>query len=117
MVKIPVGESRRVVIRYKNDLDLASVSISKRSLRVYLLRTVSDFRDISLSKFSVGRTVIAYYYGGKMSLLAVLLWGSVAIVFGICATWGFLLIVNRKNTAILVPDLPPTDSLHNRRSR
>jgi hypothetical protein len=103
MVKIPAGESRHVVVRYKNDLDLVSVSISKSSLRVYFLRTVSDFRDISLSKFSAGRTVIAYYYGGKMSLLTIILCGSVVIVFGICTTWGFLLIVKRKNTAVLVP--------------
>lgn len=103
MVKIPAGESRHVVIRYKNDLDLVSVSISKSSLRVYFLRTVSDFRDITLSKFSAGRTVIAYYYGGKMSLLTIILCGSVVIVFGICTTWGFLLIVKRKNTAVLVP--------------
>lgn len=103
VVKIPVGESRHVVIRYKNDLDLASVSISKRSLRIYLLRTVSDFRDITLSKFSAGRTFISYYYGGKLSSLTIILCGSVVIVLALFTAWCFLLIVRRKNAAVLVP--------------
>ena len=53
-VDVPAGQSRNVVILYKNDLELASVSTAKDSLRVYCLRMVSDFRDITLSKFSLG---------------------------------------------------------------
>ena len=79
-VAVPVGESRSVVIRYKNDLDLASISISKSSLRVYLLRMVSDFRDITLSKYAVGRAVTDYYYEGKVSPLMVIACGVAVII-------------------------------------
>ena len=53
-VPVPAGETRRVVIQYKNDLDFAGISTSTSSLRVYLLRKVSDYRDITLSKYYRG---------------------------------------------------------------
>jgi hypothetical protein len=95
-VAIPAGESRNVVIRYRNDLDLASISISKSSLRVYLLRTVSDFRDITLSKYSVGRSFTDYYYKDKLSPLMVAVCSFAVIVLGICGTCSLLLILKRK---------------------
>jgi hypothetical protein len=61
-IPIPAGQARSVVIRYKNDLNLAAIDISKQSARVYLLRTASDFRDITLTKYSAGRALIAFYY-------------------------------------------------------
>ena len=56
-VPVPAGGTRSVVIQYKNDLDLAAVSTSKSSFRVYLLRKASDYRDITLSKYYVGRAI------------------------------------------------------------
>ena len=80
-------ESRSVVIHYKNDLDLASVSISKSSLRVYLLRKISDFRDITLSKYRLGRAFTEYYYKDHydkngITPLLVIVCGCALIVFG-----------------------------------
>jgi hypothetical protein len=100
-VTIPAGESRQVVIRYKNDLDMASVSIAKNSLRVYLLRTVSDFRDITLSKYSAGRALTDYYYKNKTSRLIVILSGCAAILFGLYGLYFLLSTIKKKKIVFL----------------
>lgn len=100
-VAVPVGESRRVVIQYKNDLELASISISKDSLRVRLLRMVSDFRDITLSKYAVGRAVTDYYYEGKVSAPMVIACVVLVTILAICGTCTLLLIRKRKNAVVL----------------
>jgi hypothetical protein len=61
-VTIPAGQTRDLLITYKNDLDLASINIRRTLLRVYFLREASDFRDIWLSRFSLGEAATAYYY-------------------------------------------------------
>ena len=99
-VAIPAGESRRVLIRYKNDLDLASVDISKSSTRVYLLRMVSDFRDITLSKYRAGRAVTKYYYKDEMSQMIVILCGCALIIFGLCGMGFLRLIMKRRKTVV-----------------
>jgi hypothetical protein len=100
-VAIPAGESRRVLIRYKNDLDLPSVDISKSSPRVYLLRMVSDFRDITLSKYRAGRAVTKYYYKDEMSQMIVILCGCALIIFGLCGMFFLRLIMKRRKTVVL----------------
>jgi peptidoglycan/xylan/chitin deacetylase (PgdA/CDA1 family) len=57
-VMIPAGESRQIAIKYRNDLDLAAVSILKDSLRVTAIRHLSDFRDDVVSKSRIGRGFI-----------------------------------------------------------
>lgn len=61
-VAIPAGESRLIDIEYENDLDIASVDISKDDLRVTILRKLSDFRDMTLSTNVLGRTLTHFYY-------------------------------------------------------
>jgi len=60
---LPVGAgmSRQVTCRYQNGLDLKSVNISKSSLRVAVLRHLSDFRDDVVSRSRIGRTFIRVY--------------------------------------------------------
>ncbi|MGB8985258.1 MAG: hypothetical protein WCC37_01380, partial [Candidatus Sulfotelmatobacter sp.] len=81
-VAIPAEQSRSVLIRYRNDLDLASVSIAKSSPRVYVLRMISDFRDITLSKSRIGRAVTDYYYKDKTSPVIVILCASAVVILG-----------------------------------
>jgi len=100
-VAIPARESREVLIRYKNDLDLASVSVAKNSPRVYVLRKISDFRDITLSKYRVGRAVTDYYYKDKMASVIVVLCGCALILFALCGMYLLLLIMKRKKAVIL----------------
>ncbi|MGB6024266.1 MAG: hypothetical protein WBG40_03580, partial [Candidatus Sulfotelmatobacter sp.] len=94
---IPAGKARNVVICYKNDLDLASISTSKDSLRVYVLRELSDFRDITLSEYSLGRTLIDCYYKHELSPLMVIGFGCVLIVLVVCGAWSLRIIMKRKN--------------------
>ena len=95
-VAIPAGESRKVLIRYKNDLDLASVSISKSSPRVYLLRMISDFRDITLSRYRFGRAVTEYYYKDQMSPMIVIVCVCAIIVLSLCGMYVLVLMMKRK---------------------
>ncbi len=104
-VSIPAGESRKVLIRYKNDLDLASVSISKSSARVYLLRMISDFRDITLSKYRVGRAVTKYYYKDQMSPMIVIVCGGALILFGLCGLYFLRLLLKRRKTVVLTREV------------
>ena len=61
-VDIPAGKTRNVVVLYQNDLRLVPASATKHSLRIYLLRRVSDFRDITMSRYAVGRAITHVYY-------------------------------------------------------
>jgi len=60
---IPVarGNARCVAIQFANDLQLDSIDISHDSFVVYALRMASDFRDIYLSRSSIGLAVIRFY--------------------------------------------------------
>ena len=104
-VAIPAGESRTVLIRYKNDLDLASVSIAKSSPRVYALRMISDFRDITLSKSRAGRAITDYYYKDKTSPVVVILCGCAIVLLGLCGVYLLVLIMKRKKAIVLASDL------------
>jgi hypothetical protein len=61
-ITIPADASRHIVIEYENDLDLSAIDVSKRDLRVTLLRRLSDFRDITLSNYALGRAFTRFYY-------------------------------------------------------
>ena len=99
-----MGNLVSVLIRYKNDLDLASVSIAKSSPRVYLLRMISDFRDITLSKYRIGRAVTEYYYKDKMSPVIVILCGCAIIVLSLCGIY-LLVLIMKKKAIVLTHDL------------
>ena len=61
-VSIPGHESRMVLIRYENDMDVLHERTAKGSLYVACLRWTSDFRDVYLSRSAVGRHVMDVYY-------------------------------------------------------
>jgi len=58
---IPSGEARHVVIRYQSETNPAPVDISGGSLRIRVLRRLSDFRDEQLSTSAAGRGFIRFY--------------------------------------------------------
>jgi hypothetical protein len=84
---IPAGQTRSLLVTYKNDLNLASINIRKSSLKVYLLREASDFRDIWLSRFGPGQAAIAYYYNHNESPTRVLIFVAVILILMIGAAW------------------------------
>jgi len=115
-VTVPAGGVRRVVIQYKNDLDLASISTSKSSLRVYLLRQVSDFRDITLSKYYLGRAFTDYYYKNyeekdRATLLLVIVSGGILVLFAVGGSWGLWWIMKRKNPVAVSPNVVRNDKI------
>lgn len=61
-VAVPARESREIVITYANDLDISRVDLSKSSWRINLLRRVSDFRDLKLSRNPAGAAASRFYY-------------------------------------------------------
>jgi hypothetical protein len=60
---IPAGRASAVTIQYQNQSPLPPVGIEKTSIRVYLLRMASDFRDNILYRSAAGRVLIHSYYG------------------------------------------------------
>jgi hypothetical protein len=71
VVRVPPHATRSVRIQYVSDLDLGRQDIAKRDLRGYLLRYISDFRDMQLSTQAWGRSVVGSYYaksGGSIEL-------------------------------------------------
>jgi hypothetical protein len=89
-VVIPAGQNRNLLITYKNDLDLASINIRRTSLRVFLLREASDFRDIWFSRFGLGQAAIAYYYDHKETPTRVLGLAFVVVMLGTATAWALL---------------------------
>jgi hypothetical protein len=61
VVPILAGHSRQIDVRYQNDLNVATVDISKSSLRIMAIRRLSDFRDDVVSKTALGRGFIRFY--------------------------------------------------------
>lgn len=110
-VPVPAGESRRVVVRYKNDLNLASIPVSKSSLRVYLLRMASDFRDVTMTGNSAGRAIISSYYryydDGKISPALVIFFLCLVAILGAGGTCAVRLIRRKgKRRQAHAPGLP-----------
>ena len=68
-ISIPQGESRHIVIEYENDFDLAAIDILKKDQRVNLLRKLSDFRDMTLSKNVIGCALTHFYYDTGLNKL------------------------------------------------
>jgi hypothetical protein len=94
---VPAGETRSIVIQYENATDFASISTSKRSLYVYALRTISDFRDITLSRVQVGRAFTTLYYTHRMTAKLLILAACGLIVFCTVGGWKLAAIMRRRN--------------------
>jgi len=60
-VPVPHGESRAVVIQYDAGPQAAAVSAAKDSPYIYVVRMASDFRDIGMSRYALGRRLIRLY--------------------------------------------------------
>lgn len=94
-VDVPPGQTRRMLIQYQNSNDLQGVSIAKDSVRVYLLRFLSDFRDIGLSRLAAGRMVTVFYNKHRFTPRSVVLFVCGFVAFLVFLLW-FLLVVRRR---------------------
>lgn len=98
-ITVPAGQSRSIVVDYKNDLDSTAVDIGKTSLRVYLLRRASDFRDIRLAHFRIGAAATAFYYDHNGSPMRVAVLASLFITLALIFARWLWLVRGRKLAA------------------
>ena len=61
-VPMEPGQTRHIQILYVNDLGQVQIDVSKKSLYIKLIREVSDFRDLTLSRSELGQDIIDFYY-------------------------------------------------------
>lgn len=86
-ILIPRNESRHIAIEYGNDLDVQSVDISKKTLRVNLLRKLSDFRDLTLSRNVIAMSFVRIYYSsglytaGLKGVTVLLFFGFITVAY------------------------------------
>ena len=65
-VTLPAGASRQIDVLYRNNLHLVAEDCSKDGIRVALLRRTSDFRDLTLSRWSIGSFLTRLYYAKRL---------------------------------------------------
>jgi hypothetical protein len=109
-VPVPAGSTRSLVIQYKNDLDLASVSTARDSVRVDVLRMVSDFRDITLSKFYVGRALTDYYYKHGITPLLIIVFGGTFLLIIAGGVWILHIVTKRKKPVVVSRSMVTKDN-------
>jgi hypothetical protein len=89
-VPIRAGASRGITIKYENDLNLAAIDISKKSLRFNAVRYLSDFRDNFVSKIALGRRFVRSYAQNETG------WNrGMVLVIGLVAITAALWVVRR----------------------
>ena len=86
---IPAGASREITIKYQNDLNLAAIDVAKRSIRVFAIRNLSDFRDDEVSKTALGRWLIAVYTSNESK------WNVALLVLLLCLAFGAFWLIRR----------------------
>jgi hypothetical protein len=62
-LQLPIlsGSTRRIEVKYEGGMSLASVAISRHSLKIAAIRFLSDFRDNTVSDTHLGRWFIRSY--------------------------------------------------------
>jgi hypothetical protein len=90
---VPAGQVRKVRLRYHSE-NVTSADLGRTSLYASALRQASDFRDLYLSRFALGRFVAgAYYQYGwdSLELRAEMAWRIVAacLAVGLAGIWYF----------------------------
>jgi hypothetical protein len=56
-------------MRYVNDLNLEQMPVSRTRVLASILRRLSDFRDITLSRSEAGQKLIAFYSHSRLNVL------------------------------------------------
>lgn len=89
-IGISAGRTRNLVVLFANDLHQSRTNESRYNLRIWFLRTASDFRDIVLSQFTLGRALTDFYYKRKITPLLIV---TSAIATMTC--WGCMYLALR----------------------
>jgi hypothetical protein len=71
-INVPPKASKHVVIEYENDLNIKSIDTSKNGIYISLLRRISDYRDMVMSRNKIGILIIDIYYkSGNYALVLI----------------------------------------------
>lgn len=71
-ITLPPKATGHVVIEYENDLNVKSIDTSKNEIYITLLRRISDFRDMVISRNQIGILIIDIYYkSGNYALVLI----------------------------------------------
>jgi hypothetical protein len=82
------GKSRQISIEYAADpLIAAAGEPGGSALRVYALRVASDFRDLVLPRYRIGRALVRLYYHGSRQPVEMGVYGLVLMIGCILTVW------------------------------
>lgn len=96
---IPSGQARGIAVHYERGSVETAVGVQKSSLRVYLLREVSEFRDDFLWGSAVGRRFVRWYYEDRQSLLVRLSLAGLLLLSCIWMAWRIRIVFRRRTSA------------------
>lgn len=96
VLSLSAGQSRNLVIHYKNDVGPIPLGVGKGAFRVSALRMISDFRDLTLSHFNFGQLVTRAYYCGFLTGRLLTLCGLGAVVIFSGLAWGVVWLARRR---------------------
>jgi hypothetical protein len=97
---LPAGSSRILQIAYRSPPKVDTITINQSDLRVFALRVISDFRDLVLSRSTVGLSFVSFYYdnrAAKQWLMIGLVGLTLVIGGGLSGVW--LLIRGKRKCA------------------
>jgi len=101
-VFVPSKQSRHIIIEYENDLDISAIDISKNDPHVNRLRKLSDFRDMTLSKNIVGRTISNIYYDTgfyKLGIVRLAILSAIIIILTVILAFGTIYFIRKKRSS------------------
>ncbi len=86
-VTLPPNMSASISIEYENDLNLTAIDVSKKDMRIALLRKLSDFRDMTLSTNALGLAFVDFYYESGLQGLGLVNLAILLLVIFAVALW------------------------------
>ncbi|HTS05634.1 MAG TPA: hypothetical protein VMP68_08630 [Candidatus Eisenbacteria bacterium] len=97
-VSIAPGTTRDIAIEYAGKATASGVAIKQSSVRVYLLRMASEFRDNTLYRSAPGRAIIHVYYDsdGEPRPFGALVLAVVTALICLGAAWGLRAFLKKR---------------------
>jgi hypothetical protein len=96
VIPLKKNEVKHVKIKYRNKLDIASVETGRTDVRDYLLRTLSDFRDLIVSRTQLGNKITTLYYESNLYKLGLILIVPSLITITFIIFFTFRIFLKRK---------------------
>ena len=83
-INVKTKESCQIEVIYPNDNLTQNVDISKKNLRINLLRYLSDIRDNYIATNPIGKGIVKYYYQSgiyKLGLMNIFIAAAIISIF------------------------------------